>query len=261
MRKRILLLSLVITGVLLLAGMSVSAAAASLSNNGNPPNGAGGNPPSGPGNICQPGYHGEPAGSNNCVHNGDGAGNCDQNQSANTGKGAGNGGNDYGNGHKPGCGSATPPPPPPPPPPPGQCPAGTTQIGTNPLVCLKTITNTVTNTVTQTVTVYGSPACPVGTTQTGSGQGYVVCNTTTTITPPAGVCPSGYDTVTGSNPVQCIKTVTKTVTKVVVKKVPAKPKKCVCVRKHKKHRHVIVHPRTTTSVRHVGHRPPVCGSR
>jgi hypothetical protein len=85
----------------ILSVMAVMVLAVSASaGNGNPPNGQGGNPPSGPGNICKPGYHGEPAGSNNCVHNGDGAGNCDQNQSDNTGHGAGNGGNDYGDGHK-----------------------------------------------------------------------------------------------------------------------------------------------------------------
>jgi hypothetical protein len=95
---------------------------------GNHGNGQG--PPSGPGNICPPSYHGVPAGSTNCVHNGDGGGNCGQNQSGNTGNGAGNGGNDQGYGHKPGC--VGPPPshgcdydhscPPPGP----QCPPGPT---------------------------------------------------------------------------------------------------------------------------------------
>jgi len=108
------------------------------------------------------------------------------------------------------------------PPPPGQCPEGTTPVSTNPLVCLKTVTNTVTNTVTQTVTVYGTPTCPAGSTQTSSGPGYVVCNTTTTVPAPAGTCTEGTP-VPGSNPVVC----KVTVTKVVIKKVPvkAKPKK------------------------------------
>jgi hypothetical protein len=89
--------------LLAMFAFAVPSTALAGNNSGNQPNGSGGNPPSGPGNVCQPGYHGEPAGSNHCVHNGNGAGNCDQNQSDNTGSGAGNGGNDYGNGHKPGC--------------------------------------------------------------------------------------------------------------------------------------------------------------
>jgi len=93
-------LAVALVGVFLVTGVLAGAA---LADKGNPPNGKGGNPPSGPGNVCDPGYHGVPAGSGHCVHNGDGAGNCDQNQSGNTGNGAGNGGNDYGNGNKQGC--------------------------------------------------------------------------------------------------------------------------------------------------------------
>jgi hypothetical protein len=114
------------------------------------------------------------------------------------------------------------------PPPPGQCPEGTTPVSTNPLVCLKTVTNTVTNTVTQTVTVYGTPTCPAGSTQTSSGPGYVVCNTTTT-----GTCTEGTP-VPGSNPVVC----KVTVTKVVIKKVPVKAKP----KKHPKKHHVVHKP-------------------
>jgi len=122
--------------------------------------------------------------------------------------------------------------------PPGQCPEGTKQISDSPLTCEKDVTNTVTNTVTQTVTVYGSPSCPAGSTQTSSGPGYVVCNTTTTVTAPAGTCPAGFKTVPGSNPVQCTKTVTKVVVKKVVVHVKAKPKKKHVVHKPKKHRTV-----------------------
>lgn len=169
----------ILTVGMLSFGMLAATALAGAStghNPGNPPNGTGGNPPSGPGNVCQPGYHGEPAGTNNCVHNGNGAGNCDQNQSENTGHGAGNGGNDYGNGHKPGCEQHNPPPPPQ-----GKCPAGYSQDAgstSGMLLCTRTITNTNTVTMlgpTQTKTVYGNPQCPSGTTETSRGQGYVVC--------------------------------------------------------------------------------------
>jgi hypothetical protein len=127
-------------------------------------------------------------------------------------------------------------------PPSGSCPEGTTVISTNPLVCLKTVTNT----VTQTVTVYGTPTCPAGSTQTSSGPGYVVCNTTTTVTAPAGTCPAGFTTVPGSNPVQC----TKTVVKVVIKKVPVKAKPKPKPPHHKAHKPAKPKKHTTGKLGH-----------
>src|SRR5262249_60444722 len=78
-------------------------------------NGNGGKPKGGS-NICQPSFHDE---GGTCVHNGDAAGNCGQNQSGDTGDGngsnRGNGGDKgYGNGD--GCGTPAPPPPTSPPP-------------------------------------------------------------------------------------------------------------------------------------------------
>src|SRR5262245_60655502 len=97
----------VLTGVVLSLGVFASMASAG-NGNGN------GSMPKGGTNTCQPGYH-EAGGT--CVHNGDGGGNCGQNQSGDMGNGngsnQGNGG-DKGYGHRPGCGDtpASPPPPP-----------------------------------------------------------------------------------------------------------------------------------------------------
>jgi LPXTG-motif cell wall-anchored protein len=72
---------------LVLAGIGASAA---LADNGN------GHSPPGGDNPCPPSYHAE---GDTCVHNGDGGGNCGQNQSDN--------GGDHGYGNGEGCGSST----------------------------------------------------------------------------------------------------------------------------------------------------------
>ncbi len=129
-------------------------------------------------------------------------------------------------------GSCTAPAPPPPP----QCPSGYTQDAgstSTALLCTKTVTNT----------VYGTPSCPSGTNQTAAGQGFVVCNTTNTVTntvqaPPSTntvygspTCPAGTtQTASGQGFVVCSTTntvpgparvTTKTVTQ--VKTVYGKP--------------------------------------
>lgn len=72
-------------------------ATAALASNGN------GQQPPGGDNPCPPSYHAE---GDQCVHNGDGGGNCGQNQSDN--------GGDHGYGNQEGCGEENPPPEPPP---------------------------------------------------------------------------------------------------------------------------------------------------
>src|SRR5262245_12712554 len=118
--------SLLMALVVALGIFASVAAAADGTRNGN------GRMPKGGTNTCQPAYHDE---GGMCVHNGDAAGNCGQNQSGDTGNGngsnQGNGG-DKGYGNRGDCNTDPPPATPPAAPPPSASPGVTTTGTTSP---------------------------------------------------------------------------------------------------------------------------------
>jgi hypothetical protein len=134
LRYIVLALALVVTGYLCTAA-TASKPPAPPGHTTTNPNG----PPTGPGNVCPPGQHGEPPGSSNCVPNGNGVGNCDQNQSGDHG----NGGNDRGDGKGDGCSGTT-------------STSSTTTTSTSSTSTVSTATSTV-ETASQPTTTVGAP--------------------------------------------------------------------------------------------------------